>query len=252
MLFGDARIYFRATDAWLNGANPWLVDNDGALFAAPPPALLLNLPLIPLGEHWALVAWVVASAAAAVFIQRRLHLPVWFLVFYPVLEGFFGGSPDVVLAALVLAGAGTLAALVKPYSAPAMLSDGRYIAVGLAAVAALLTLPILPWGQFLASGSAIATTALEQSHPNSALGMPALMLATALALVSLGEHRAFALAVPALFGQQPHYALFSLLAISRSTVATLGAGLPVHGSAAIGVIAYAVVERVKGQRAGPS
>jgi hypothetical protein len=248
ILFGDVRIYFRATDAWLRGANPWLTDNAGDLFAAPPPALLLNVPLIPLGEHWAVVIWMVASAVAAVFIQRRLNVPVWFLLFYPLVEGFFGGSPDLVLAALALAGGGALAGLVKPYSVPAMLSDGRYIAVGLAAVLVLATLPLLPWGEFLASGSTIAATSLAQSHPNSALGIPVLMVVTALALVSLGPRLAFALAVPALFGQQPHYAVFSLLAISRSTIATLGAGWPTQGAAAVGVIVYAVIERAKIRR----
>jgi hypothetical protein len=244
LLFGDVRIYFRATAAWLSGTNPWLANNDGALYAAPPPALLLNVPLVPLGEQAAVLIWVAASAVAVAYIIRNLHLPLWFVLFYPLVEAFFGGSPDLVLAALVLAGLGAVAAMVKPYSIPAMLSDRRWRAVVAAAVVTLLTMPILPWGEFFANGSAVVSVSAGQSHPNSALGIPWLMVVTAIALVSLGPRRALALVVPALIGQQPHYAVFSLLAISGSTAATLGGGWPAQGAAAVGVIAYALTNRI--------
>ena len=39
-MLGDARVYYRATDAWIHGGDPWLAHTDlGMTFAAPPPAL---------------------------------------------------------------------------------------------------------------------------------------------------------------------------------------------------------------------
>ncbi|MEP7340720.1 MAG: hypothetical protein ABI977_23520, partial [Acidobacteriota bacterium] len=64
LLFGDTRIYFRATEAWLAGGNPWLVANGGTYFAAPPPALLLTLPLVPFGEDAAVVMLAMANVIA--------------------------------------------------------------------------------------------------------------------------------------------------------------------------------------------
>jgi hypothetical protein len=244
-LFGDARIYFRATEAWLAGGNPWLVDNAGIRFAAPPPALLLNLPVIPFGETAAVVIWVVTNAIAIVWLLRRLGLPLWWLLFYPIAEGFASASPDLLLAALVAVGGGGLSALMKPYSIPALLSDYRYRSVVVAGAAFLVTIPLLPWRTFLTSSSLAAATMAEWAKPNSAWNLPPLMAMTTFALIILGRERGLALLTPALIGQQPHYAVFSLLAISRSRLATIGIAWPGQGAAAIGVIVYALAERLR-------
>ena len=243
-LFGDARIYFRATEAWLAGGNPWLAGNAGIAFAAPPPALLLNLPVIPLGETAAVVLWVVSDAIAIVWLLRRLGLPLWWLLFYPIAEGFTGGSPDLLLAALVVVGGGWLAALVKPYSIPALLSAYRWRAVVVAGAVLLVTIPVLPWGTYLSSGSLTTATSAEWVRPNSAWGVAPLMAVTAIALILLGGERGLALLTPALIGLQPHYAVFSLRAISRSRLATIGIAWPGQGAAAFGVIVYALADRL--------
>lgn len=248
-LFGDARIYFRATEAWLAGSNPWLTGNAGVGFAAPPPALLLNLPLIPFGEHVAAIFWVAADAIAIMWLLRRLRLPIWWVLFYPIAEGFTSGSPDFVLAALALIGGGALAGLTKPYSIPALLSDHRWRAVGLAGVAGLVTIPLLPWGMFLDSGAVVEATFATQAYPNSAWGFPLLMIAAAIALLTLGRDRALALFTPAIIAQQPHYALFSLLAILRSKMMTIGVAWPGPGAAAFGAILYALTDRLSVMRA---
>lgn len=241
-LFGDARLYFRATGAWVAGGNPWAVDNGGILFAAPPPALLLNLPLLPFGEWAAVAFWVVANAVAVVWLLRRLGLAPHWLLFYPVVEGFTSASPDLTLAAIVLVGGGALAAATKPYSVPALLAAGRWRAAIAGGAIVALTVPLLPWPAFLASGA--ASTLVGQAVPNSAWGLPVLTVVTAIALLSLGPRRALALAVPAIIGQQPHYALFSLRWIAASPLMTIGVAWPARGAAAVGAIAYAVAERV--------
>jgi hypothetical protein len=244
-LFGDARIYFRATEAWLAGGNPWLTANAGIAFAAPPPALLLNLPLVVFGETAAVVFWVASNAIAVVWLLRRLGLPPWWLLFYPIAEGFTGGSPDLLLAALIVVGGGWLAALIKPYSIPALLSAHRWRAVVAAGAVLLVTIPILPWGTYLASGALTTATSAEWVRPNSAWGVAPLMAVTAVALILLGGERGLALLTPALIGLQPHYAVFSLPAISRSRLATIGIAYPGQGAAAIGVIVYALAERLR-------
>ncbi len=124
-LWGDAHLYFRATEAWLHGGNPWLSTTYLPPFAAPPPALLLNLPLAPFGEDIAVTFWVVVNTLAIVVLFSRLKIPPNWLLFQPIAEGWMGASPDLAFAALALLGGGWLAALVKPYSIPALLSEGR-------------------------------------------------------------------------------------------------------------------------------
>lgn len=241
-IWPDAHIYYRATEAWIAGGNPWTASFNGISYAAPPPALLLNLPLLPFGENAAVAVWAGGGFAAVLLLLRRFRLPVWWVFFYPIAEGWTGSSPDLVLAALVYVGGGCLAALVKPYSVPALLSERRWRAVAVGAALAIVTIPLLPWGQFLASRDLIETTFGEWSFPNSAWGQPLLMVGAGIALVLLRWERGLALLTPAILAQQPHYAVFSLHAISRSRLLAAFITMPIAGAAAFGVIFYALHE----------
>ena len=95
LLFIDGRLYFQATEAWLDGGNPWAVQARGVPFAGPPPTLLLNLPLMPLGEDVAWAFWPIAGVVGIWSVLRRLNLPAWWLLFPPVIEGWVAGSPDI-------------------------------------------------------------------------------------------------------------------------------------------------------------
>lgn len=242
-LWPDAHIYFRATEAWLAGGSPWLASWEGIRYAAPPPALLLNLPLIPFGEGPAVAFWVAANSMALVLLLRRLRLGWWWIAFYPVFEGLAAATPDIALAMLVFAGWGAVAAIAKPYSIPALLSEGRWRALGVAAAVFILTVPVLPWGQFLESRAVIEGTFSEWARPTSAWGNPLMMAGTAVALVLLGLRRGLALLTPALLAQQPHYSLFSLGAISTSTILMIALARPNPHWAAAGVMLYALWER---------
>lgn len=148
-----------------------------------------------------------------------------------------------VLAALIFVGGGALAALIKPYSIPAMLAANRWKALLLASAVGLVSAPLLPWTVFLDSRDLVAVAFQNHAVPVSAFGSPGLMLVTAIALVWLGRSRGLSLATPGLVAQQPHYNVFSLQAIARSRILTWTLGLPIEHFSAFGIVAYAVADR---------
>ena len=243
-VFIDAHVYYRATQAWLDGSNPWTTSYLGVPFAGIPPTLLLNLPLVPFGEGAAVGFWAVANSSAILLLIRRLHLPLWVVVLQPVLEGWLSGSPDLALAGAVVVGVGCIAALTKPYSAPALVADRRWLQLGIAAVVAIVTIPVLPWFLFYESreivGQAFAQFA---GNPVSAAGNPVLIIAVLVALISLGWRRGWSLVTPGLLAQQPHYIVFSLERVVTSRILALAMTIPITHAAAVGVIVYAVVDR---------
>ncbi len=84
----------------------------------------------------------------------------------------------------------------------------------------------------------------------SAWGNPLGMVAVSVALVTLGRRMALGLAVPALWlNAQPHYAVFSMYAASRSPILAIGLSLPVQGLAPLSVIAYALWMALPGLQA---
>jgi hypothetical protein len=245
-LFVDAHVYFRATAAWVDGGNPWTTTFHGVPFAGIPPTLLLNLPFLPFGEDVAVASWVVANTAAVAYLIRRLGLPVWVLLLQPVIEGWFAASPDLTLAGVMLLGGGWLAALTKPYAAPALIADRRWRQLAIAMALLTVSLPFLPWMEFYDSRDIIALS-FERfaGYPVSAAGSPVLIAVVAVSLVSLGWRRGWSLLTPGLLAQQPHYNVFFLDTIVRSRILALAMTLPLPHAAAIGVVAYAAVERLR-------
>jgi hypothetical protein len=244
-LWIDAHIYFRATQAWLAGANPWQSTALDIPFGAPPPALLLNLPLVAFGEGFATVFWVVANTASAIFLVRRLHLPIWWLLYQPIIEAWLGGSPDLTLSALVLLGVSGPAALAKPYSISALIADRRWRPIAGAVVVGAATIPFLPWQTFFASQADISAAFARWGDPVSAVGDPLLMGITLLALLSLGWRRGWMLAIPGLLAMQPHYLLFALPVLSGSRLLAASTTFAVPHLAAGGVVFYAIIERCR-------
>ena len=244
-LWGDAHVYFHATQAWLAGQNPWTSTSGVIPFAAPPPALLLNLPLAPFGEDAAVAFWVVANSLAIVVLFRRLRIPIYWLLFQPIAEGWFAASPDLALAGFALLGGGWLAALVKPYAIPALLGARRWRAVFGGLVLAALSLLVLPWAAFFDSADTISQSLRAWGRPISAFGDPVLMVFVAIALVSLGLRRGLQLATPGLLAAQPHYMVFSLQTIVRSRILAIFMSFSLLHSAALGVIVYAIAEWTK-------
>lgn len=239
-LWLDAHIYFRATESWVQGLDPWATSWQDVPFAAPPHALLLNLPFVPLGEDLAVGAWVALNAASVVYLLRRFRLPFWWAFFHPLTEGFLAASPDITLAAMALIGGSAIAAVAKPYSIPAILAARRWRSIIVAAVALIVTAPLLPWSYFLGATDRVANAFRDYTVTVSAFGAPLLMATTAAALVSLGRSKGLMLTTPGLLAQQPHYVVFSLEAIARSPILAVSMALPMEHLAAVGVIAYAI------------
>jgi hypothetical protein len=239
-LFIDSRLYFQATEAWLAGGNPWTVEARGVAYAGLPTTLLLSVPLVPFGEQVAWAFWPIAGIVGIWSVVRRLGLPGWWMLFPPVVEGWVAGSPDMALAGVALGGAAWVAALTKPYAAPAVLAERGWKPVLIAAGICVLTLPILPWRTFVESAPAVGDTLTRYTLQFSAWGNPLGMVIVSVALLMLGRRMALGLAVPALWpNAQPHYAVFSMYVASRSPVLAIGLSLPIRGLAPLSVIAYA-------------
>jgi hypothetical protein len=242
----DSRLYFDASQAWVNGGDPWKVQSpEGVWFAAPPPALLLNLPLIPFGKTFAVGFWLVADLAAVVLAVRRYKLPWWWLAYPPFVQGTVSGSADIALLGLVMVGGGALTAIAKPYAVPGMLGELRWRALIGAAALGVLTIPLLPWQMFLNDWQTATTHLADQSVQTD---MPLLVvLLLVLALVSLGRD-GLTLATPALWPHaQSHYYVWSLRTIRKSRILALATS--VNSSAPLGVLAVANLRLIQQLRA---
>jgi hypothetical protein len=248
-LFLDAHIYFRATEAWLDGANPWTVTYRGVPFAGLPPTLLLNVPLVPFGERLAIVFWVASNTAGIALVVWRLRLPAWTLLLLPVVEGWLAGSPDLALAGILVLGGGWLAAMTKPYSVPALVAGRRWQQLGIAVALGLLTAPFLPWVLFYESREIVLESFTRfAGNPVSAYGNPTLMIVVVVALLWLGWRRGLILSIPGLLAQQPHYLVFTLESVTWSRILALAMTTPVPGAAAVGVVIYAAVDVLRSRR----
>lgn len=237
-LFQDSGLYYRATEAWVHGGDPWLVRNDvGTLFAAPPPALLINLPLLPFGERAASFFWPIAGILGMVLAIRHYRLPWWWLAFPPLAEGFLAGSPDVALLALMVLGGGSVTALVKPYAIPGMLAEARWRAILGAIGLGLVTLPVLPWEKFLADWPWISEVLKAQELSGPLPGPIAFVVL--MATLSLGRLGVGA-ATPALWpNTQPHYGLFSLQSARSSPLIAVALCFPGPVAISIALLALA-------------
>jgi hypothetical protein len=238
-LFGDASLYWAATQAWVDGANPWSVSSaSGTTFAGWPPTLLLNLPLLPFGPDAARLFWATADVVGWAIVIWRLRLGPWWILFPPFIEGLFPASPDPALAGAMLVGGAWLAALTKPYSVPAILADGRWRAVAVAGALVAGSLLILPWSLFVSELPSIQAELAEQSRDVSAWGDPVLMALVVIALASLGVTTALRLVVPTLWpNAQLHYSVFSARAGAES--AALAVAIAAPGYTAQLVVVYA-------------
>ncbi len=238
----DARIYYRATSAWLSGGNPWLAASDGFTFAAPPPTLLFMLPASVFPEPLAATLLVATAAASAAYSVRRLGLPPYWLLFPPLVEGVIVGNLNLAVLALLLIGtrtAAVIAALAKIYAAVPLLLRGSGSALAALGAVLLVSLPLLPWWTFIQDGPRIGATLTAQAAGFSAVSVPVLIASVTASLLVLGRKRSAWLAVPALWpATQAHYEVLALPAMHPILGALAAIRAP--WSFSVGVILYAV------------
>ncbi len=258
-LGGDARLYAQAARAWLEGGDPWRAGlywpatGQTVYIASTPPTLLFFAPFAYLPAWLTGAAWITGDAVAMLFVVRRLHLPPWYLVWPPFVAALQNGNPEPVMLALLVLGAGALAPLVKPYALLPLAGERRWRALAAGVFLTVATMPLLPWGTFVADRLWIEhVLAAQNGWHGDAWVFPVLAPITLLALLSFGWRRAAWLAIPALLpGAQIHYALIAVPALSPLLAVAAGASLP--GAFAVAVIIEALRRATRrGRRARPA
>ena len=252
----DAHIYYRGAAAWLAGANPWAqfaITRWGttvypAHFTGLPPTIVAIAPWTILPEQAVAAAWLVISIASALYIIRRLRLPLVYLFFPPLVEGVLAANPHVALVALALSSRPLLAAiapLVKLYMVVPLVGERDWRALSLAAVGfgATVLLANDLWRGYLSQAAMIAPRLLVESLGGySAYGNAPLLAVTLTALVIIGLtdiRTAGWLAVPAAWpATQWFYATLALPVVTPIMAFFLA--LPVRGMAPVVVICVAV------------
>jgi hypothetical protein len=214
-LGSDARLYFKAAAAALNGASPWAVEDSGTRFAAPPATLLPYIALQPLGQTagWALM--IALSVACAIVLVARLRLGPAFLLFPPLVIAAVAGNPEpVMVLALLIPWARWVAPVFKIYALVPLVAQRYWTAAAIGIVVSHLSVPL--WPRFFAELSQVAATFAEDGgHGFSVYGNLVASAAVLLLLTILGRERAGWLAVPLLWpGAQAHYAIMALPAIA--------------------------------------
>jgi hypothetical protein len=247
----DARHYQRAADAWLAGGDPWAVTETGIPYAAGPHTLLFFAPtsVLPLtASTW---LWLLAGAAAAVWLVRRLELPWWYLLFPPLLHGVWNGNPQTIALALLVQGSvvGAVVAVgLKLYAALPLLTRWRHLVIAVA-VLAVVTL-VLPWQLYVERGFGVGSH-LQTAWNGSAWRVPLLVLPTLVGLWILRRQGAEWFAVPAVFpATQFYYVAMALPAIVGRRVVTALLALPMVLMVPLVVLGLATIELLNARRSG--
>lgn len=245
----DGRLYLRATSAWLDGQDPWILIATQR-FAAPPPTLIPLAPIALLPEDLGVALLLLAAVAGAIATVRLLHLPWWWLLFPPLVDGAWNANPQTLLVPLILVGAGPVAAFLKVYAIVPMALTLRWRALLVTAALLLLTAPLLPWASYIRQFGDLSQVLATQSDGGlSATAVPLLIPVAVIALAFSGRERTAWLAVPVLWPSTQWY--YSTLAMPALTsVAAAFMAIPVPGIAVVAAVVAVAVERRRTSSAG--
>ena len=240
----DVAIYRHAGEIALAGGNPWIPFSLTLQFAAPPPTLVLYVPVSLLPLPIATVLMMSAGVLGAAWAIRRLGLPLWWLLFPPLFDALIVGNPDAYVLPLLLVGGplAGLAAVLKVYALVPLVLQRRWSAIVLAAAVAALSLPEVP--NFLSTLGTVGEV-LATSAKLSAWGTW-LMIPVLVALWILRRRGAEYLVVPALWpNSQSQYGTMALAAVHRSPLAAALIGLNTPLLPPLAVIVMALEERLR-------
>ena len=236
----DAHHYQRAAAAWLSGGDPWKVTENGIPFAAGPHTLLFYAPTNLLPLDVSVAVWMLIGIAASTWLVRRLGLPIWWLLFPPLAHSMWNGNPQTVALALLVAGgpiAASAAVGLKLYAGLPLL--GRWRDLIVAGLFLLVTLPLLPWQQYLQDGLGVGSH-LGSAWNGSAWRVPLLIPPTLLALWILRRRGAEWFIVPAVFpATQFYYVAMALPALVGRPLIAAALALPMVLMTPLVVIAFA-------------
>ena len=236
----DLRLYLRGSAAWLEGQDPWLVHMGTLHYAAAPPSLILMAPFALLPEALAVVILTALAIIASFWTLRRLGLPMWWIVWPPLVDNLWNGNPQLFVVPLLLGPAAFLAPIVKAYGFVPLVIQWRWRMIAATVAIGIVTLPILPWATFFGHLSETTGFLTDQSQGGtSAWYFPVLVPFAAVALVVMGRPKASWWFIPALWpATQWYYSLMAMPAMTALTAAILAA--PVQGLPAVAVVVAAV------------
>ena len=242
----DARHYQRAAAAWLRGENPWTVTEGGIPYLAGPHTLLAYAPTSGLPLALSTALWLAAGVLAAIWVVRRLRLPIWWVAFPPLAHAIWNGNPQTLVIALLVEGgvaASVLAVALKLYVVVPLLWKPRHLLAAGIALAALL--PFVPFVPYLGTQAQVAQH-LASAWNGSAWRFPVLLVPTVLALVVLRRRGGEWLALPALWPATQFYYVSTVLPfVARRPAAAAVLALPVPLAAPLVAIAYATASVVR-------
>jgi hypothetical protein len=241
----DTRIYYRAAEAYVDGGDPWSAYASGTgdneyHFAALPPTVLVFVPLTLLPERFAVwvVLWI--SVLSAYYIVRRLRLPLWWMLFPPLVQGIYAANPQVPLLAMLISGVSALAAvapMLKIYAFAPLVGNRWITAIAIATGYLALSIVVAPslWASYLdRAGDIAARLVVEAKGGYSATGTEPLLVAAALLglglLATVDFPAAGWLASPALVpASQFHLSTMAMpvLAARPAIIFTVAMALPV-------------------------
>jgi hypothetical protein len=253
----DVQIYYRGVQAWLNGQDPWSAQvtvSSRAVFnySGSPATTVLFAPSALLSEGQFTALWLVLTAASAVAILRLLKLPLWWLLFPPIVEAMYSGNPQIVVLMLLLAGTGRLGAVtdsiataIKVYAVfPLMEEPGlRRVVPALALTVATFAIAPALWISYVREFGEISARLAAQSNMGySAFYFPLLAIPTAIALILLSRRDPKAaawLVVPALWpASEFHYSTFALPVMTPLLAVLLA--VPTLRLAPVAIVLYVV------------
>ena len=232
----DARLYLRATRAWLDGLDPWIFI-ESQRFAAPPPTLIPLAPFALLPEDVGVAILFLAAVLGAVATVRLLHLPWWWLLFPPLIDGVWNANPQVLLVPLILVGAGPVAAFLKVYAIVPIALTLRWRGLLVTAGLLLVTAPLLPWASYVRQFGDLSQVLVTQSDGGlSATAVPWLIPIAVVALILCGRERTAWLAVPVLWpSTQWYYSTLAMPALTSIAAALMAIPIPGFAVAAAAV-----------------
>ncbi len=247
----DLRLYLRGSAAWLHGQDPWLVQMGTLHYAAAPPSLILMAPFALLPEALAVPILTVVAVIASFWTLRRLGLPMWWIVWPPLVDNLWNGNPQLFVVPLLLGPAAFLAPIVKAYGIVPLVIRWRWRMVAATVAIGIVTLPILPWATFFGHLSETTGFLTDQSQGGmSAWFFPILVPFAAVALVVMGRQKASWWFIPALWpATQWYYSLMAMPAMTALTAAILAA--PVQGLPAVAAVVAAVEVWYRRRRVAP-
>jgi hypothetical protein len=233
----DGMLYRDATIRWLGGGDPWQSPPSTAVFAAPPPTLLVMIPFAILPALIARVLLLALGVVATVWMVRRLKLPLWWLAFPPLVDGLWIGNPHVFIAPLLVAGAGPLAVFIKLYAGAVLAIRLDWRALVVTAVLLVVTVPFLPWAQFLDRWPEISQALRDQSAGGglSVWVTPLLLPVAVVAGLLLGRERLAWWSIPVFWPYTQWYYSSVVLPVV-TPLAAVALSIPVPGATTIAIV----------------